>query len=311
MAKVEKTQRKRVEDVFSALFCGAVAGAVAKTTVAPLDRTKILFQTSTMQFSLKTAAKLLVKMYEENGIRSLWRGNSATMARIMPYAAIQFMAHEQFKNLLRQNSQSTKPLKSPGRRFLAGSLAGVTASSLTYPLDLVRARMAVSHQEDYRDLIQSFRALMRGGSILRLYHGFVPTVLGIAIYSGISFFTYESLKKNFTDGEKKRDLRLRERFFFGALAGICGQSTSYPLDIVRRRMQTSGTLGGGHSALGLTSAIAQDYGTLRSTALHVISSEGIRRGMYKGLSLNWIKGPIAVGVSFTVYDLLTKFIRET
>ena len=152
---------------------------------------------------------------------------------------------------------------------------------------------------------------MRGGSILRLYHGFVPTVLGIAIYSGISFFTYESLKKNFTDGEKKRDLRLRERFFFGALAGICGQSTSYPLDIVRRRMQTSGTLGGGHSALGLTSAIAQDYGTLRSTALHVISSEGIRRGMYKGLSLNWIKGPIAVGVSFTVYDLLTKFIRET
>ena len=44
MAKVEKTQRKRVEDVFSALFCGAVAGAVAKTTVAPLDRTKILFQ---------------------------------------------------------------------------------------------------------------------------------------------------------------------------------------------------------------------------------------------------------------------------
>ena len=36
--------------------------------------------------------------------------------------------------------------KTPGRRFLSGSLAGVTSATLTYPLDLARARMAVTNK---------------------------------------------------------------------------------------------------------------------------------------------------------------------
>lgn len=39
-------------------------------------------------------------------------------------------------------------------RFLAGSLAGVTAQSLTYPLDLARARMAVTHPDTYSSFNQ-------------------------------------------------------------------------------------------------------------------------------------------------------------
>ena len=54
---------------------GAMGGALAKTTVAPLERTKIYFQTHPeRRYRIKGALRYLKKLYNQDGVLSLWRG---------------------------------------------------------------------------------------------------------------------------------------------------------------------------------------------------------------------------------------------
>eukprot|EP00731_Ephydatia_muelleri_P017801 Em0010g899a len=281
--------------VIQSLFAGAVAGAVAKTVIAPLERTKISFQVDSKSFSFLKAFEYLVKRYKTEGLLSLWRGNSATMARIVPYAAIQFASYEQYKLLLRPSSSHEQVL-SPPRRFVAGSLAGMTATICTYPLDLTRARMALMTRHMPHAFVHTFMSVLRAKGVKGLYRGVWPTLAGIIPYAGTSFFTFETLKKLHQDYCHTSPPPIA-RLVFGAIAGLFGQTVTYPMDIVRRRMQTEGM------------ALPVAYEGIVGTLSYVYRTEGIR-GLFKGVSMNWVKGPIVVSISFNVYDLVTHSLLQ-
>lgn len=310
---------------FDSLLYGGIAGCVAKTAIAPFDRVKIHFQVahpelhefrgischvSERRLNLAFLGKLhgvfgaVKRIYKTSGIRGLYRGHSATLARIFPYAAINFAAFEEFKHLLGTESKGTTPL--PWKKLIAGSMAGSVAVSVTYPFDIIRARIAYHLSRDPKQstslLKDAISRLSEEGKIFSFgrlagfYQGFIPTILGIIPYAGVSFFTFETTKDWIKRIRHNDRLSANETFLAGLFAGACGQTVAYPLDVLRRRMQlyrVTEHLPHAHYNAGMLHSVKS-----------ILSSHGFARGIFAGLSINYLKVAPASGLSFLVYETL-------
>ncbi|XP_068403789.1 solute carrier family 25 member 16 isoform X3 [Eschrichtius robustus] len=229
-------------------LAGGIAGCCAKTTVAPLDRVKVLLQAHNHHYKHLGVFSALRAVPQKEGYLGLYKGNGAMMIRIFPYGAIQFMAFEHYKTLI------TTKLGVSGHvhRLMAGSMAGMTAVICTYPLDMVRVRLAfqVKGEHTYTGIIHAFKTIYaKEGGFLGFYRGLMPTILGMAPYAGVSFFTFGTLKsvglshaptllgRPSSDNPNVLVLKTHINLLCGGVAGAIAQTISYPFDVTRRRMQ--------------------------------------------------------------------------
>jgi solute carrier family 25 protein 16 len=281
---------------------------------------------------------------QEEGASGLFRGHSATLMRIFPYAAIKFLAYEQIRAVL----IPSKEKETPFRRLVSGSLAGVTSVFFTYPLEVIRVRMAFETKHDshsslsrlvrqiYRenfytvasDAAASSTAVAPAASrlssivheitprsgLVNFYRGFTATVVGMLPYAGISFLTHDTVgdwlrspalapyttipnsersSPAIPDSEKPRSHRAQltatAELTSGGLAGLISQTSSYPLEIIRRRMQVGGAVGDGHRL------------SMAETARKIWLERGFR-GFWVGLTIGYMKIIPMTATSFFIYE---------
>ncbi|GHP02244.1 hypothetical protein PPROV_000100100 [Pycnococcus provasolii] len=313
-------------NLLRSFISGGIAGMTAKTIEAPLDRVKIIFQTSQLQFSFPAAARKMQSLAQQEGVRALWKGNGVVMLRVAPYAALHFAAHEWFAAALKRPGTDGRRAAMV-KKFLAGAGAGAFATCALYPLDVARAKMAVAAPGTCRNLWDTACTLTGSGRGIRgLYWGLGPTLLGILVYSGTTWTIYETLKEHpprlpsLRGGQpddhqhdaRRHDARAptttsgtgsastatstshSQHAFYGGFAGICGQVISYPLDVLRRRMQTT--------QLGNTMPLV--------VMSKMLKTEGVG-SLFKGLSVNFVKGPVVTGVSFMTYNAIDRWLAKT
>lgn len=110
-----------------------------------------------------------------------------------------------------------------------------------------------------------------------------------------------------------REPTTMEKMQCGAVSGLFAQTVTYPFEITRRRMQTIGIVptSGKDAAvneLGVKDAPLMQRPANMVTTVRLLYQEQGLRGMFKGVSMNWMKGPVAFSISFTTFDIVQRFV---
>ncbi|KAG8490040.1 hypothetical protein CXB51_015970 [Gossypium anomalum] len=288
------------------LITTGASTTVSKTTVAPLERIKILMQTRAEGFHSIGMYGSMKKLMKNEGLRGLYKGNGVTIIRTLPHSIFQYVTYEQYQSFLQYKWPRVE--RGPLLDILASSAASATAFLCTYPLDLARTKYAYQvvdrHQSSsgYRKCIHSGHTAQRGvtnvfktiynqGGMLGFYRGVGPTLGGILPYNVIKFYGYEELKR-WVPKENRSSVALN--LSCGALAALIGQTVMYPLDVVRRQMQVD-----------ILNQNGMRYKNSIEAFKSIIRNQGWRQ-LYAGLCINYIKVVPSIAIGLTAFDVIDR-----
>lgn len=129
-------------------------------------------------------------------------------------------------------------------------------------------------------------------------------LVGMFPYSAIDMGTFELLKSSYksyyakSTGQHEDDIVVGNiaTGIIGATSGAFGATVVYPLNVVRTRLQTQGTVM--HKAT---------YTGIWDVTQKTIQKEGYR-GLYKGLTPNMLKVAPALSITWVVYENSKKLL---
>jgi len=291
IAAAEGKKKKKL-GFYEDFMLGGIAAGVSKTVAAPIERIKLLVQN---QDEMLRSGRLdrpysgvmdcFRRVTADEGMVSLWRGNTANVIRYFPTQALNFAFRDVFKAMFGYKKERDGYFKWFLGNMASGGLAGAASMVFVYSLDYARTRLANDNksakkggERQFNGLIDVYRKTMASDGIAGLYRGFVVSVVGIVVYRGCYFGFYDSLKPlmgPFADN-------FFASFALGWAVTIAAGLASYPLDTIRRRMM-------------MTSGEAVKYTSSIQCAAVIMKKEGVS-SFFKGAGANVLRGVAGAGV---------------
>ncbi|EEH05039.1 ADP,ATP carrier protein [Histoplasma capsulatum G186AR] len=278
---------------------GGVSAAVSKTAAAPIERIKLLIQN---QDEMLKSGRLdrkyngiidcFSRTAKNEGVVSLWRGNTANVIRYFPTQALNFAFRDTYKSMFNFKKDRDGYAKWMAGNLASGGAAGATSLLFVYSLDYARTRLANdaksskgTGERQFNGLIDVYKKTLKSDGIAGLYRGFGPSVLGIVVYRGLYFGMYDSIKPVLLVGPLEGSFIASFLLGWGVTTGA--GIASYPLDTIRRRMM-------------MTSGEAVKYSSSLDAARKIAAAEGVR-SFFKGAGANILRGVAGAGV-LSIYD---------
>jgi len=291
------------------LAAGGIAGAVAKTITAPMEKVKLAIQNQDSNPRIlsgempryKGMGDCYVRHVKELGIGSLWRGNVANCIRYVPTAAFNLAFKDNIKRMFPKYNKNTDFGKFAMSQIGAGAAAGGATNTLVYPLIYVRTVLGadIGKVKKFNGMGDCLVKTARSGGILSLYNGIGPSTVGIVVYRGAQF-GLQDIVKAFNPWQQEVSARgLVSKFCVAQLAvsvsGIC----AYPFDTMQRRLQIEAS----------KPANEKMYNGMADCFRKILAKEG-PKGFFKGAFANILRGTGAA-IVLVLYDEIMNFVNRT
>ncbi|PAN13164.1 hypothetical protein PAHAL_2G317900 [Panicum hallii] len=173
-------------------IAGAAAGIAGTLACHPLevikDRLTInreVYPTISLAFS---------KIYQTEGIGGLYSGLCPTLIGMVPYSTCYFFMYDTIKTSycrLHKKSSLSRP-----ELLVIGALSGLTASTISFPLEVARKRLMVGALKGKcpPNMLAALSEVIKEEGLLGLYRGWSASCLKVMPNSGITWMFYEAWK---------------------------------------------------------------------------------------------------------------------
>ncbi|CAL1404209.1 unnamed protein product [Linum trigynum] len=276
---------------------GFIAIALSKTLTAPLFRLTILSQVGGMHYSSTALMQgsimwEAVRVVADEGFKALWKGNTISVIRGVHFAIVS-MGNYAFLRNVRKGFHS----------LLLGLICldwvGGNRSYHVIVFSGCGEDQACSSEEldvcGLKGTWHAFRDLHCGSELHSpfLRKGFGLALLGTVPYMAISFFVYESFKSFLKARRPDDGSPIMDGLACGSIAGLAASTATYPLALVRRRMQLDGICG----------RVPIYTGGLLETFRTIIRKEGFR-GLYRGIGPQCLRVVPGHAVAFMSFEMM-------
>ncbi|XP_024031855.1 probable mitochondrial adenine nucleotide transporter BTL1 [Morus notabilis] len=171
---------------------GAAAGVSGAIVCHPLEVLKDRLTVSPEAYPSLSIA--IGKIYKDGGIGAFYAGLSPTLIGMLPYSTCYYFMYETMKKSCCQ-SKNKESLNRP-EMLVIGALAGLTASTISFPLEVARKRLMVGALQGKcpPHMAAALSEVIREQGLLGLYRGWGASCLKVMPSSGITWMFYEAWK---------------------------------------------------------------------------------------------------------------------
>ena len=196
------------------LTASAASGVLSAVLTNPIwvIKTRMLSTSATQDGAYPSMFSGFKSIWQGEGYRGMFHGLVPTLAGVS-HGALYFMAYEKLKAKRRRSRDSTRLTNLD--TIMTSSLSKVFAGSLTYPHQLVRARMQMHNPVDMTlrpplGVVGVIKQIWRHEGFLGFYKGLGPNLLRVVPSTCVTFLIYENVRWALPQMWGKRDGAIKD-----------------------------------------------------------------------------------------------------